>query len=94
METAELLGSPALASYVTRGTRLPFIHFVPLSHLVSLANALDASPLVPQEHAEQFREGVADVIHTELLESAEGRRLVPVHRAESPTARDTVRGGP
>ncbi|MFF0161694.1 restriction endonuclease [Streptomyces sp. NPDC005263] len=71
LETAELLGSPALASYVTRGTRLPFIHFVPLSHLVSLANALDASPLVPQEHAEQFREGVADVIHTELLESAE-----------------------
>ncbi|GEC07181.1 hypothetical protein SSP24_48360 [Streptomyces spinoverrucosus] len=71
LETAELLDSASLAAYVMQETLSPSSHLQPISHLVSLANSLDVSPLVPQEHAERFREEVADMIHAELLESAE-----------------------
>ncbi|MFE2382546.1 nSTAND3 domain-containing NTPase [Streptomyces misionensis] len=68
---AELLDSASLAAYVTKKTLPSFTHFSPISHLVSLANSLSASPLVPQEHAERFVEELTDRIQAELLESAE-----------------------
>ncbi|CAM5710525.1 nSTAND3 domain-containing NTPase [Streptomyces aurantiogriseus] len=68
---AELLDSASLAAYVTKETLPSFTHFSPISHLVSLANSLSASPLVPQEHAERFVEELTDRIQAELLESAE-----------------------
>jgi hypothetical protein len=69
LETAELLDSAALAAYVMQETLSPFPHFGPFPHLESLMGSLDASPLVPREHAEQFREKVTDAMHGELLES-------------------------
>lgn len=71
LETADLLDSATLAAYVMQETLPPFTHYEHFSHLESLADSLDASPLVPQEYAERFREEVADTIHGELLESVE-----------------------
>jgi hypothetical protein len=71
LETAELLDSPSLAAYATQETLPASIHLQPISHLVNLANSLDLSQLVPQEHAERFREEVGDMIRAELLESVE-----------------------
>ncbi|MDT0613620.1 nSTAND3 domain-containing NTPase [Streptomyces lancefieldiae] len=68
---AELLDSASLAAYVTKETLPSFTHFSSISDLVSLANSLSASPLVPQEHAERFVEELTDRIQAELLESAE-----------------------
>ncbi|MET9294152.1 hypothetical protein [Streptomyces sp. NPDC003077] len=68
---AELIDSASLAAYVTEKTLPSFTHFSPISHLVSLANSLSVSPLVPQEHAEWFVEELADRIRAELLVSAE-----------------------
>ncbi|MBO3673973.1 restriction endonuclease [Streptomyces sp. NEAU-YJ-81] len=71
LETANLLNSTTLAAYVMQETRPPFTFYEHFSHLESLAHSLEASPLVPQEYAEQFWEKVADAIYCELLENLE-----------------------
>ncbi|WP_246113778.1 restriction endonuclease [Streptomyces montanus] len=71
LETAELLDSATLAAYVMRETLSPFAPYGPFSHLEGLINSLDTSPLVPQEHAQRFRERVTDAIHAEMLEYVE-----------------------
>ncbi|MFE7372203.1 nSTAND3 domain-containing NTPase [Streptomyces anulatus] len=71
LETAELLDSTSLAAYVTAETLHQTIHYEHFSHRASLADSLCASPLVPQDHAKQFQEEVAETIHDELLGSIE-----------------------
>ncbi|MFD3910760.1 restriction endonuclease [Streptomyces sp. NPDC058603] len=71
LETADLLNSAMLAAYVMQETLPPFTYYEHFSHLESLADSFGASPLVPQEYAERFREEVTDTIHGELLESVE-----------------------
>nr|WP_253267930.1 restriction endonuclease [Streptomyces asoensis] len=71
LETAELLDSATLAAYVMQKTLSPFTPYGPFSHLEGLINSLDASPLVPQEHAQRFREKVTHAIHAEMLEYVE-----------------------
>lgn len=71
LETAELLDSATLAAYVMQETVSPFTPYGPFSHLEGLINSLDASPLVPREHAQRFREKVTAAIHAEMLEYVE-----------------------
>ncbi|MDQ1068835.1 nSTAND3 domain-containing NTPase [Streptomyces canus] len=103
LETAELLDSKPLAAYVTEETLPQTTHDEHFSHRVSLADSLDASPLVPRDQAERFREGVADTIHSELLESVKAGdwyrsielyhqlHSIPSALAREPVAQDLVR---
>jgi hypothetical protein len=100
LETADLLDSSKLTAYVMRETLPPFTHYEHFPHLMSLADSLDASPLVSQEHAERFREEVADAVYGELVESVEAGdwyRSISLHkqlrRTRSRASREPVTQG-
>lgn len=83
LETAEKLDSVPLATLVVEATGHYLSRCEHYSHLVSLANALSGSRLIPPAGAAQFSESVAEEIRINLMYPDDGEDvlgLVELHR--------------